>query len=40
MEELTTLHEAMVKHATELFVSGPGVLNVFQMLYPIPAVLL
>jgi hypothetical protein len=40
MEELTTLHEAMVKHGMELLTSGPGVITVFQMLYPIPAVLL
>jgi hypothetical protein len=37
MEELNTLHEAMVKHGMELLVSGPGVINEFQMLYLIPA---
>jgi len=35
MEELATLHEAMVKHGIELLVSGPGVISEFQMLYPI-----
>jgi len=34
MEELATLHEAMVKHGMELPVSGPGVISEFQMLYP------
>ena len=40
MEELTTLHEAKIKHGMEVFVSGPGVTIEFQMLYPIPSVLL
>lgn len=40
MEEPTAFQEAMVIHSMELFVSGPGVLNVFHILYPNSAVLL
>jgi len=35
MEELATLHEAMVRHGMELPVNGPGVISEFRMLYPI-----
>jgi hypothetical protein len=32
MEELTTLHEAMVKHGMELLASGPGVITVSDVI--------